>query len=583
MMHIATNAVVKILVHRGAARRCPGVAPFPSKRWAQVVLVWLGLLTLGSAEPTTSPVALQVERVQTLLDQWQFVPAQRLAEELLDAYPELPAAQLIAGWVLFHRGDQQAAASLIDRAAAALGEPLEMHPRILLVRATAQVTRGFVRMVSPGGQVEVWHAPGVDEILVPDLIDTVSRTVATVGEDLGYHIEHPVVVQILPQSDDLAVLTGLTQKEIRTSGTIAVCKYGRLMVTSPRATLLGYSWLDTVSHELVHMLISEKTYNRTPIWLHEALAKFEDSRFRHGEPLYREGLPPYEESLLAAAVRTNTLITFEQMHPSMALLPSQEAAALAFAEVFMAAEFLYERGGYPKLRTLLSVLGSGRSDYQAIEQVYGLSEKDFVAHYREWLRQQPLRQLRADALLDRREPLLSSDAVHLERSLTRTHQLDLRDFFHLGQLLRAQNRPAASVIEFQKAVQKTGPDNAARSVLQDKLGLALLAIGQLDQARPAFEDSLRNNPQDLEAHRGMGAVLRKDDPYKAFLHLKEALRINPLDPRIHAQLGEVSQALAASGDHREDWRALIERHRRALRLLTSMRPQPREPAAVPKE
>ena len=38
------------------------------------------------------------------------------------------------------------------------------------------------------------------------------------------------------------------------------------------------------------------------------------------------------EKLLAGAVRKKKFITYQQMHPSMAKLPSQEDAALAFAE-----------------------------------------------------------------------------------------------------------------------------------------------------------------------------------------------------------------------------------------------------------
>jgi tetratricopeptide (TPR) repeat protein len=537
-----------------------------------VVFVCFMSLAFGSEEPDAAPITKQVERIQTLLEQWQFVPAQHLAEELLEKNPDLPAAQMSAGWVKFHLGDQQAALELIDRAAANLGEQFVMGQRVQLVRATAQATRGFVRAVGADGLVEIWHAPGLDEILVPELVDAVTGTLAVVGEDLDYRVEHPVVVQILPDSDMLAALTGLTQKEIQTSGTIAVCKYGRLMVTSPRATLLGYSWLDTVSHELVHMLISEKTFNRTPIWLHEALAKFEDSRFRHAEPLYHAGLPPYEESLLAAAVRNNTLITFEQMHPSMALLPSQEAAALAFAEVFMVAKFLHERGGYVKIRALLLALSMGLSDYQAIERIYGFNQKDLLARYQAWLRQQPLRQLRADTVLDRLEPIHPGDKFQIERALTKTRQLNLRDFFHLGQLLRAHNRPRAAAIELQKAVYKAGSESAALPMLKNKLGLALLASGQIDQARRAFEDSLYANPQDLEAHKGLGEALKKSDPFQSFLHWREALRINPLDPNIHAQLGEVASAMHTAGDRREDWHTLAERHRQALLLLTKARP-----------
>jgi hypothetical protein len=38
--------------------------------------------------------------------------------------------------------------------------------------------------------------------------------------------------------------------------------------------------------------------------------------------------------MIAAALKKGRLITFDEMHPSMAKLPSQDAAALAYAEVY---------------------------------------------------------------------------------------------------------------------------------------------------------------------------------------------------------------------------------------------------------
>ena len=42
----------------------------------------------------------------------------------------------------------------------------------------------------------------------------------------------------------------------------------------------GYDWLDTVSHEFVHLVVSKKSRNTVPIWMHEGLAKYLESRWR---------------------------------------------------------------------------------------------------------------------------------------------------------------------------------------------------------------------------------------------------------------------------------------------------------------
>ena len=63
--------------------------------------------------------------------------------------------------------------------------------------------------------------------------------------------------------------TSLTIRQIETSGTIAVCKYHRLMIISPLAAASGYSWADTLAHEFIHLVI-QKSRNTVPIWLHEA-------------------------------------------------------------------------------------------------------------------------------------------------------------------------------------------------------------------------------------------------------------------------------------------------------------------------
>ena len=119
------------------------------------------------------------------------------------------------------------------------------------------------------------------------------------------------------------------------------------MVTTPRALAYGYPWLDSMNHELVHYAVSSLTGDRAPVWMQEGLAKFLERRWR--EPAGGR-LAPSMEHLLARALHSGKLISFDAMHPSMAKLPSAEDATLAFAEVANAIAYLHSLGGMPAAR-----------------------------------------------------------------------------------------------------------------------------------------------------------------------------------------------------------------------------------------
>ena len=97
------------------------------------------------------------------------------------------------------------------------------------------------------------------------------------------------------------------------------------MLTSPRGLARGYGWRDTIAHEFVHYFVTKVSKNTVPIWLHEGIAKFQETRWRDA-PGHK--LDPPQEDLLARSLKKDQLITFEQMHPSMALLPSQRLPLL---------------------------------------------------------------------------------------------------------------------------------------------------------------------------------------------------------------------------------------------------------------
>ena len=74
------------------------------------------------------------------------------------------------------------------------------------------------------------------------------------------------------------------------SGTIAICKYNKLMFTSPKAMLRGYEWLDTLSHEYVHFVISVIS-NLLPGRFAEIVARAAAGDFAGARAIHFELLP----------------------------------------------------------------------------------------------------------------------------------------------------------------------------------------------------------------------------------------------------------------------------------------------------
>src|SRR5207248_2251818 len=221
--------------------------------------------------------------------------------------------------------------------------------------------------------------PGKDSLLAPYALEALEKAYAALTRGLGVAPAEKIRVEVYESAQALARVSPLTVAEIKASGTIALCKYNRLMITSPRALLRGYAWLDTLSHEFTHYLVTKKGRNTVPIWLQEGLAKFLETRWR-GAP--GQAVDESSTAVLARAARDKKLIPFAAMHPSIAKLPTQEMAALAFAEVEAAIKLLYQRGGQRALTELVAAMAGGSSDEAAVAQAYGKSFAQFEQDWR---------------------------------------------------------------------------------------------------------------------------------------------------------------------------------------------------------
>jgi tetratricopeptide (TPR) repeat protein len=475
------------------------------------------------------------DQIPAWLEEWRLDEAEKAISELAAQKPKEALPVYFEGELRFLEGDYDGAVGKLREAVSR--DKTNPHLKAMrdLVQATADLTRNYA--TSESAHFIIRYPKGLEEILVPYATEALEKARAALEEDFGWAPPGKVRVEMYGDVADLATVSTLTLKEIETSGTIALCKWNRLMIVTPRALVRGYSWLDTLNHEYTHYVVTRLSHNTVPIWLHEGIAKFEEKRW-HSPP--GTGLGPVMEHILATGLRRNHLITFEQMHPSMAKLPSQEDTALAFAEVYTAIEFIWKKSGWQGVRHIVEKMRNGESDLKAVGSVYGGSFAEWEKAWRHYLAQQHYK-LRPGMVPHKLRFKTGAGAKRMKESededLADVTTERARRFARLAGMLRARGRSHAAVMEYEKAIaQLPGKE----PMLENKLARAYLELGQIDKAQAAAESAIELLPELAGAHITLAEIaLKKGDQKQAETELQTALGQNPFDPSVHCTLSEI--------------------------------------------
>jgi Flp pilus assembly protein TadD len=503
-----------------------------------------------------SPAAQQID---ALLDSWRFREAESALAALQQAAPGAPETGYLDGYRKFLRGDYAGAIRALGAAAQAVPASAAQTPLAINIRGLTDLAKNAADAIKDHREERSAHAvivyPPEDAVLVPYARDTLEAAYQALHDDLGFEAELPIRLELYRSPADLAAVSSLSQAEVARTGTIALCKWARLMVTTPRALAYGYPWLDSMNHELVHYAVSTLTKDRAPVWFQEGLAKFLERRWR--EPAGGR-IAPALEHLLAKALRSGKLITFEAMHPSMAKLPSAEDATLAFAEVANAIAYLHERGGMPALREAIKQVADGTDARQAVAAAAGVSWPEFERGWRAFMVAQryktfpaidfPTTHIRKPgAIASGRKPAEDEALPATLRSNAAYRYL------RLGNMLLQRDRPRAAVREYEKGAKALGPadrpraDPTASWVFPLKLGRTYLALGEPDRALKAIAPVQAVHPDLPWPHLIAGeALIAKGAPGEALAPLKTAIATNPFDPRVHCALADAYAKLPAA-------------------------------------
>lgn len=374
-----------------------------------------------------------------------------------------------------------------------------------------------------------------DEILVDYALPVLEKAYEEIGKDLDHFPQSKIIVEVYPDVDSFCKASTLTKEEIDTSGTVAICLFNRLMITTPRVLLHGYAWLDTLAHEYVHYVITRKTRNRTPIWLHEGVAKYEEARWRRAEG---EGFSSISESLLAEAIENNYFITFEQMHPSLAKLKKHEDTVLAFAEVQSAVEYILKKGGYNLLRKIFEIIAEGESAENAVASVLQIPFAQFEQEWQEYLRKSDLKKIPGIQLMPIHFKKSESEKSDVE-DVSEIEAGNARKHAKLGDILRRENRSDAAIVEYEKAYQVAG---LISPQILNKLALAYLLNTQYEKAENILITTRQYYPDYPTTYVTLGELYQRKKEYdKALESLALASQINPYNPFVHQAMFNICQ------------------------------------------
>lgn len=511
-----------------------------------VCLICVVGLSASAAEPfsdLTDEARARIQNLEQSLSDWQLDDARKELAALRKLAPdEHESVQFFLGRVAFEEGRYAEAVKHLT-AAKVSDKP---GGYLALAKDTQKVTADYVTQES--AHFVVAYPKGKDEVLAPWALEALESMRTAMEKDLGWAPKEKVRVEFVSNARELAKVSTLTVEAIQTTGTIAICKFNKLMVTSPKAVVRGYDWLDTLAHEYVHFVVGNASKNTVPIWLHEGLAKYLESRWRGP---FGGAMTPSTLALLGSRVRSNKLVPFEKMHPSMALLPTAEDAATAFAEVFFAVDLIHKQAGTGSLSGLLQKMAGGASDKAAVEAAFKAPWPAFERAWMAHLKTQPFpKDLIPRSSQDKKElaenfPGKAKDAKARGKEISfgdfaEVKETDARKWAHLGELMRERSRMGAAAEHYGRAHAMVGDRYEA---LSNKYALSLLELKRLPEARSVLEGSLRVHPGSAQTNVHLGRLLlREKDWPRAKLAFLDALAANPFDEEVHLSLFKVAQA-----------------------------------------
>jgi hypothetical protein len=320
-----------------------------------------------------------------------------------------------------------------------------------------------------------------DRVLLPIIAEVADTAARAIGEHLQTTLERPLRIEVVADLASLSAVTGLPLEAAETTGTIAIARWGKVTLVSPRATREGYPWQDTLAHELTHLIVARKSRDLAPLWLQEGIAKREETRWREPRPLDL-GDEVHREA--RQALVEGRAIPIDRLGASMAFLPTPRAAETAYAEVHDFLEYWIKNNGELALALLLREIGElgDRVAQRALVSVSGYTFAEWVLRWQRALLDESRSASTGSSLAsDTRDSRGRTPAFTSEDS---ERAFDVARRMRLAELVE-ERRDYAAVREILAPLAET--ETRHHPQFSQRLAHASLMLGELGAARDLVE------------------------------------------------------------------------------------------------
>ncbi len=497
-----------------------------------IVIILSGFLLVPWISQAASPEVIQ--SLTTKLESWAVEDIWPEVKEALSKEPRDAKLLELASQIAFHRGDYQESLRLMKSAMEVGGEDDTRRGYALLTEETINVLAPFKRYETPHFVILLDEKQ--DGILMDYLTDALEKTYRLMAQLYGFQPKEKVRVELFPDAKTFYLASTLSIRDIEVTGAVGLTKFNKLQFLSPKALVYGYRWLDAISHEYMHYLIVKLTSNKAPIWFHEGLSKYEETRWRNG-PSY---LSLLYETLLARALAERKLIDFDRMEPSLIKLETPEDVQLAYAQAASAIEFIIAKAGHEKLREIMGRMSTGttKGASEAIREILGLPFPEFEDKWKEALALKGLKP--ADGVVLHRYKVKEGRVDEERLDMEEIKSLVARNRAHLGDRLKERGRISAAILEYRRAMAET-----RNSVpIMNRLSSALVDLGRDEEALDILNRVKKISPDHPTPYTQSGRIYSKHKDFKkAREAFEDSIQINPFNPETHLGLAQAYEML----------------------------------------
>ena len=346
------------------------------------VVLFATLVAVFLSAPSAHAVDLHpADRARTLTLELKFEAAQKVLD---GAMIDDASVALERGRLLLYATRYEEAVRVLERADVAAtpeGEQLGQ-----LARNCARSMSGAYVVNDLYRDVVVRVQDDRDQVLVPLIAEVIHAARLALRRGLGVELPHPMRVELVRDHFSLSAVTGLPEEAARTTGTVAIANWGRVAMVTPRSMDAGYPWMDTLAHELTHVALGMGTRDRAPLWLQEGVAKYFEKSWRRPDAFDDH---PSPDVIAAAGFEMGLARGFDEIGPSVALLPTPEHAMVVYAEVESFVRYLVNQQGEQVLAELVPRMREAGDEDGVSEGLRSMTGRDLAAWQKAWRERLP--------------------------------------------------------------------------------------------------------------------------------------------------------------------------------------------------